>query len=440
MQSLLYNSNAIELSQANPRLLTPPIATSPVESPQMPRIHPGLPKNLELENNKKSRYDMAVRDLPIAPVPQLPTVTNKLGITQNGRKFIRAYGIVNEGAEIGPMIISRRTLLPTDVEIDLHFCGICHSDIHHAYNEWKDSIYPQVPGHEMVGLVSNIGIAVTEFRIGDKVAIGNLVNSCRQCKSCNEGHEQYCLNGGPSWVYNGHERNLGDIYPTGELTLGGYSEMIVVNKDFVLKLPNNLDLARATPLLCAGITVFTPLIQRQVRQGVVVGVAGVGGLGHLAIKMAKAMGATVIAITRTPWKLKDATALGADYAILASDDSQMRKAHGTIDLILDTIPHPHEIDLYINLLNIGGKHWILGNLETIQPFNAKKITNTNKAICASNVGGIPSTRAMLQFCSENNILADIELTPIENLRNCFDRIRSSDVKYRFVIDLKKQRI
>jgi uncharacterized zinc-type alcohol dehydrogenase-like protein len=292
----------------------------------------------------------------------------------------------------------------------------------------------------MSGIVSRVGSLVNEFKAGDKVAVGNLVGSCRVCKSCVEGNEQYCINGGPSWVYNGNERIPGELYPTGELTFGGYSDMIIVNKDFVIKLPDNLNMPNATPLLCAGITVFPPLIQRQVGPGMVVGIAGVGGLGHLAIKMAKTMGATVVAITRSPWKLKDAGRLGADHALLASDDSQMRKAQGTIDLILDTIPHPHDMDPYINLLKVGGVHWILGTLEHAQPFNAKMITNMNRFICASNVGGIPSTQAMLEFCANNGIMADVELTPIENVRDCFDRVRAGDIRYRFVIDLKKQYI
>jgi uncharacterized zinc-type alcohol dehydrogenase-like protein len=218
-----------------------------------------------------------------------------------------------------------------------------------------------------------------------------------------------------------------------------YSEKIVVHEDFIFKLPDKLPLdqmARVAPLLCAGITVFTPLFLNKVDKNTVVGVAGIGGLGHLAVKMAKSMGATVVALTRTPSKLEDCKRLGADYAVLASDDSQMKKAQGTIDLIVCTIPHPHNADPYLNLLRVNGKMWNLGVLETHQPMNMKLLTNMQRSVCASNVGGLPSTEKMLNYCLKNDVLPDIQLTTFDQVRDNFDRVRASDVRYRFVIDIK----
>lgn len=381
--------------------------------------------------------------------------------TAQSRK-VRALGVKNEDGDIGPMEVYRRELGPLDVEIELLYCGVCHSDIHHSYNEWKDSIYPVVPGHEMTGRVSNIGSKVGDFEIGDIVAVGNLVDSCRVCKSCQEGDEQYCENGGPSWVYNGHERLPGQLYPTGPLTFGGYSQMIVVTQDFVLAVPEALQdkLAAATPLLCAGITVFNPLNQAGVGKGSMVGVAGIGGLGHLAIKMAKAMGAKVIALTHSNWKKDDPTIArqlqnsGADEIVLVTDLHQIRAYKGRLDLIIDTIPHPHRLEEYLNILNNYGTHWILGVLQswttwdlqdTQAPFvdkftaiaNGKKITNFNRFIAGSNVGGIGLTKEMLDFCAKYNIVADIELIDPEEIQQAFDRIKDSDIAFRFVLDLSK---
>lgn len=416
------------------RLYTSSASVTPVTGPSAPRM---VPPNLKPEGlNKLQDFEEMTSSLPSLEAPS----------TEDPKAKVNAYGVKQECAEIGPMKIMRRKLLPADVEIDLHYCGICHSDIHHVYNEWKDSIYPMVPGHEMIGIVSKVGEEVKEFKPGDKVAVGNLVDSCRKCTSCKAGTEQYCLNGGPSWVYNGHERYAKHLLPVGELTMGGYSENIVVNKDFVLKLPKKLtqrQMASLTPMLCAGITVYTPLILNGVNKKdkkMVVGVAGIGGLGHLAIKMIKAMGAIAVALTRTPWKLKDASRLGADHVILASDDSQMMKAQGTIDLILCTIPHPHNADPYLNLLKVNGKMWNLGVLEHHQSMNMKLLTNMQRSVGASNVGGISSTKDMLAFCIKHDIFSDIELTTFENVRDCFDRVRACNVQYRFVIDIKQQHV
>lgn len=413
-------------------LPTPPSVSNPVMGHVKPRIPVQNPVG------GPSRYDAEVASLPDLPKPQLAKPFQTV-MPNNGRRAVNAFGVRNEYGEIGPLQISRRALLPTDVEVDIHYCGLCHSDIHQAYNEWKSAIYPQVEGHEIVGIVLNVGPLVTEFKVGDKVAVGTMVNSCRVCKSCESGNEQYCTNGGPSWTYNSHERFPGELLPMGEMTAGGYSDMIVVNKDFVFKLPDNLtfdQMASISPLLCAGVTVFTPLMQDRVGPGRRVGVAGIGGLGHLAIKMIKALGATAVVITRSPWKMKDASRLGADYAILASDDSQMKKAQGTLDLILCTIPSPHDMCNYLNLLALGGKMWNLGVEEPHQPPNMKLLNRMNRSICASEVGGLAATRAMLQFCMDKNITADVEIVKFDKAREHFDRVRAADVRYRFVFDVK----
>lgn len=350
-----------------------------------------------------------------------------------GREVL-AYCVNGADEPLVPAIVTRRLVGPTDVEIRLEFCGVCHSDVHHARNEWFDSIYPMVPGHEMMGKVSAVGVNVVDFRLGDRVAVGNLVNSCRHCRSCAEGRENYCLNGGPSWVYNGRERLPGELQPTGQRTFGGYSQMIVVDKDFVLHVPDNIPLDRGTPLLCAGITVYSPLVQKKIGKGHVVGVAGIGGLGHLAVKMAAAMGATVVEITQSEWKVKDAARLGANEVCFMPTDQ--KKYEGTLDLIIDTVPQPHEFDPYLSLLKVDGTLWVLGVLRKFQlDLQCKELIDKNRCIAGSNVGGIQMTREMLEFCSKHGIVSDIELIDIAYINAAFDRVVAADVAYRFVIDL-----
>ncbi len=368
------------------------------------------------------------------------TLSPNLDELSLSRQTVKAFGVPNEDNDIQRMEISRRPVGPNDVQIKLLYCGLCHSDIHHCYNEWKDSMYPMVPGHEMIGIVQKVGANVTEFEKSNIVCVGNLVNSCRSCEQCKKGNEQYCENGGPSWVYNGHERIPGELYPNGELTFGGYSQMIIVDKDFVVLFPekSELRLEAATPLLCAGITMYNPLKQHRVGPGKKVGVAGIGGLGHLAIKMIKAMGATAVAITHTEWKIKDAKRLGATEVIFSPDNAEMKYNQSSLDLILDTIPHPHNLDPYLNLLKVDGTLHILGVLEPIpQPFNGKKITNFNRKIMGSNVGGIPLTVEMLDFCSKHKIEADVVLITLEEARDAFDKVRNSEVAYRYVFDLRQ---
>jgi uncharacterized zinc-type alcohol dehydrogenase-like protein len=356
------------------------------------------------------------------------------------RQIVNGYGVTHKDAEMGPYQFTRRLLLPDDVQIRLKYCGICHSDIHHWRDDWANSIYPMVPGHEMTGIVEKVGLRVTKFKINDRVAVGNLVNSCRKCTSCRDGDEMYCLNK-VSWVYNGHDRIRLDngefeLYPTGDMTFGGYSEMILVNQDFVLKVPDNLPLDRATPLLCAGITVFNPLKQFKVGPGDVVGIAGIGGLGHLAIKFAKSLGCTVIAITHSEWKIKDMDRLGADAVIYSGDKSQMKANQSTIDLIINTLPCPYNLDDYINLLKVYGKLHTVGVLQTFDKGpNGNKLSMKNIAITSSNVGGIQLTQEMLDYCGAKGITADIETISIDKVRDGFEGVMKSEVKYRYVIDL-----
>ena len=360
--------------------------------------------------------------------------TKKSPKQKTGRTAVKAYGVKNENEDINPISITRRPLFPNDIQIDLKFCGICHTDIHHVYNEWKDSIYPMVPGHEMVGLVSHVGSAVKEFKVSDRVAVGNLVNSCRKCEACKQSREQYCSNGGVSYVYNGTDRYPGELLPSGERTYGGYSKMIVVDKDFVIRLPDKLKFEEATPLLCAGITVFSAIQQNEVK-GKTVAIAGIGGLGHLAIKFAKALGATVIAFTTTEWKIKDAKRLGADDVVFSPDQHDMKRYVGKINLIIDTIPQPHKYDPYLDLLKMDGTLWVLGTMENVPDFNAKRIIAKNTKIAGSNVGGIKETWEMLNFCAKHNIVSDVEIAKAKDIQDCFDKIRENKVKYRYVIDL-----
>lgn len=356
--------------------------------------------------------------------------------SQQDERRVRAYGTKSSEDALEPMTVKRREVGPYDVEINLKYCGVCHSDIHHARNDWSDSEYPMIPGHEMMGIVSQVGEKVVGFKNGDRVAVGNLVNSCRHCKCCAEGRENYCLNGGPSWVYNGRERKPGELKPEGERTFGGYSQMIVVNKDFVLSVPDNIPLDKGTPLLCAGITVYSPLIQKRVGKNHVVGVAGIGGLGHLAVKMAKAMGATVVAITTTEEKIDRIPDLGADKICYFPDPKSRKEHEGTMDLIIDTIPYPHSFDPYLDLLGVDGTLWMLGVLQEFRKdLNGKKLTDKNRCICGSNVGGIQMTKDMLTFCSKHNITADIEVIDIQDINTAFEDVINKLVYYRFVIDL-----
>lgn len=342
---------------------------------------------------------------------------------------VKAYGTPAADADLGPMNIQRRAVQPTDVAIDIVYCGVCHSDLHTARNDWGGTKYPAVPGHEIVGIVTEVGAEVTRFQVGDKVGVGCLVDSCRSCSSCQQDLEQYCLNGSTG-TYNGKDRFLGGH------TFGGYSEKVVVDQAFVLRIPDNLDLAAAAPLLCAGVTTWSPLVHWNVTKGTRVAVVGLGGLGHMAIKLAKGLGATVTLFSRTPAKIEDAKALGVDNVVISTDDSQMAAAKGQFDLIIDTVPYVHDINPYVTTLAVNGTLVLVGYLGPLEPMlNSVPMIMGRKSVAGSVIGGIAETQAMLDFCGEHQIVSDIELIAMQDINHAYERMLKSDVKYRFVIDM-----
>lgn len=316
-----------------------------------------------------------------------------------------------------------------DVVIEILYCGVCHSDLHNARNDWGWSIYPMVPGHEIVGCVLSVGSKVARFQPGDSVAVGCMVDSCRQCDPCEIGLEQYCKNGA-TYTYGGVDRH--DHLPT----YGGYSDRIVVSDRFVLKVPDGLDLAGAAPLLCAGITTWSPLRHWKVDPDSRVAVIGLGGLGHMALKLAKALGAQVTLFTRSPGKEADARRLGADHIVLSSDAAQMAAVIGRFDLIIDTVPYVHDINPYVPTLGIDGTLVLLGYLGPLDPMlNSSPMVFGRKAVAGSLIGGIPETQELLDFCGEHNITADVEVIRMDEINAAFERMCKGDVKYRFVIDM-----
>lgn len=342
---------------------------------------------------------------------------------------VRAYGTDNPKADLKELNIDRREATPRDVEIDILFCGVCHSDLHTARNDWGWTTYPIVPGHEIVGKVTKVGSKVSKFKVGDTVAVGCLVDSCRECDSCKKDLEQYCLNG---WVgtYGGKDKFLGGS------THGGYSEKIVVDEDFVLKVPENLDPAGAAPLLCAGITTWSPLRHWNVTEKSKVAVIGLGGLGHMAIKLAKGLGAHVTLLSRSKDKQKDAAALGADEFVLSNDEAQMEKVKGKFDVIIDTVPYVHDVNPYITTLNISGTLVLVGYLGPLEPMlNTVPLIMGRKSVAASLIGGIAETQEMLDFCGKHNIVSEIEIINMQNINEAYERMLKSDVRYRFVIDM-----
>ncbi|CAN5499901.1 NAD(P)-dependent alcohol dehydrogenase [soil metagenome] len=343
-------------------------------------------------------------------------------------KEIKAYGTEAAEAPIKPLNIQRRSVTPHDVEIDIHFCGVCHSDLHTARNEWHNSRYPVVPGHEIVGKVTRVGDHVSKFKVGDLAAVGCMVDSCRECEHCREGLEQYC-EPGSTLTYNSPDKFLNTQ------TYGGYSEIIVVNENFVLRVPENLDLAATAPLLCAGITTYSPLRHWQVGPGKKVGVVGIGGLGHMAIKLAKAMGAHVVIFTTSASKTEDAERLGADEVVLSKDKEQMKSHARSLHLIIDTVSANHDLNAYLHLLKVDGTLVLVGAPEEPLPVAAFSVIPTRRSFAGSTIGGIAETQEMLDFCAEHNITADIELIEISRINEAYERLLKGDVRYRFVIDM-----
>jgi len=343
---------------------------------------------------------------------------------------MKAFGFAafNADTDLAPFSFTRRDLLPDDVAIDILYCGICHTDLHQAHNDWKGSNYPLVPGHEIVGRVRGVGSAVKGLKIGDAVAVGCMVDSCLTCDQCVDGEEQLCRHGA-TYTYNSPDANSGGF------TYGGYSDVIVVRDKFVLRVPSKLDLKRVGPILCAGITCYTPLRIWNVGPDTRVAIAGLGGLGHMGVKLAVGLGAKVTVITTSASKIQDAKNLGAHDVLLSTDETAMKASAGKFDFILDTIPVAHDFAPYIQLLDSDGSLVVVGALDMAPSFHAGLLVRGRKNLAGSLIGGIPRTQELLEFCAEKNILPECEIVPVTDVNKAFERLVKNDVKYRFVLDM-----
>lgn len=346
---------------------------------------------------------------------------------------IHAHGYATQSptGTLVPFTFERRDPRTTDVVIDILFCGICHSDIHSARNEWGWTQYPFVPGHEIVGRVAAVGKSVSKYKVGDVVGVGCLVDSCRHCGSCNEGLEQYCDNGFTG-TYGGEDKIGGTPH---KVTLGGYANKITVDERFVLRVPKNLDPAATAPLLCAGITTYSPLKHWKVGSGHKVGIIGLGGLGHMGVKFAHALGAHVVMITTSPEKGEDAKKLGADEVLLSKNKDAMNAAQNSFDFLLNTIPVGHDVDPYMGLLKRDGTMVVVGAVEALTKVNGIPFIFRRRSMAGSLIGGLPETQEMLDFCGQHNITCDIETIAMKDVNKAYDRTVKGDVKYRFVIDM-----
>jgi uncharacterized zinc-type alcohol dehydrogenase-like protein len=342
----------------------------------------------------------------------------------------KAYSAASETSPLASDTIPRRNPTDRDVQIEILFCGICHSDLHQVRNEWRDvmpTVYPCVAGHEIVGRVTKVGSAVTKYKPGDLVAVGCMVDSDHTCPHCRDGLEQFCPN--MTLTYNSPDKHLGGV------TYGGYSDSIVVDQQFVLRVPSNLDLAGAAPLLCAGITTYSPMRHWNVTKGKNVGVVGLGGLGHMAVKFAHALGAHVVVFTTSPSKKEDALRLGADEVVVSRNANEMQKQTGSFDFILDAVSADHDINAYINLLRRDGNITLVGAPEKPLAVSAFSLLMGRRSLSGSPIGGIRETQEMLDFCGAHNITADVEVIPIQEVNEAYERLLKSDVKYRFSIDM-----
>ncbi len=342
----------------------------------------------------------------------------------------KAYSAASSTSPLASTTIARRDPTETDVQIEILFCGICHSDLHQVRNEWSGlmpTAYPCIPGHEIVGRVTKVGPGVTKFKEGDLAAVGCMVDSDGTCPECKAGFEQFCANG--QFTYNSPDKHLGGV------TYGGYSDSIVVNERFVLRVPANLDLAGAAPLLCAGITTYSPMRHWGVGKGKKVGVVGLGGLGHMGVKFAHAFGAHTVVFTTSPSKKEDALRLGADEVVISRNADEMNKHVGSLDFILDAVAAPHDINAYINLLARDGNITLVGVPETPLPVAAFGLIFKRRSFSGSLIGGIAETQEMLDFCGEHKITSDVEVIPMQKVNEAYERLLKSDVKYRFSIDM-----
>jgi uncharacterized zinc-type alcohol dehydrogenase-like protein len=340
-----------------------------------------------------------------------------------------AYAAHDRSSPLAPFTFERRDPGPDDVAMEILFCGVCHSDLHTARSEWGGTLYPCVPGHEIIGRVLAVGAEVTRFAAGDLVGVGCMVDSCQRCQPCRDGLEQYCEKGFTG-TYNSREQG------TKINTYGGYSDRIVVRQGFVLRLPEGLDPAAAAPLLCAGITTYSPLRHWKVGPGQAVGVVGLGGLGHMGVKLAHAMGASVTLFTTSPGKEADARRLGAEQVVISTDAAQMAAVAGAFDLILNTVSAPIDLDPYLRALKLNGTMVMVGaSPEPHKPPGIFDLIFRRRSIAGSLIGGIPETQEMLDFCAEHGVAADIEIIPMAAIDEAYERMSKSDVKYRFVIDM-----
>lgn len=340
----------------------------------------------------------------------------------------KAYGAQSATSAIAPLSIQRRAPKPHDVQIEILYCGVCHSDLHTARNEWGGTVYPCVPGHEIVGKVTAVGDQVVRFKAGDLAAIGCLVDSCRECDNCKEGLEQYCTVGMVG-TYNGQERDgSGNTY-------GGYSKSITAHEDFVLTLSDKLPLEGVAPLLCAGITTYSPLKHWQVGKGSKVAILGLGGLGHMGVKLAASMGAEVTMLSHSPSKAADAERLGAHHFVLTSDKVQAKACLGTFDFILDTVSADHDYSFYLGMLRTNGVMVCVGAPPTPAQVSAFNLIMGRKTLAGSLIGGIPETQEMLDYCAQHNIVSDVEVINIKDINEAYERMLKGDVRYRFVIDM-----
>ena len=365
--------------------------------------------------------------LPAIPIPDEPPSPQTY--------TAKAYAAQSPTSDIAAITIPRRTPQPKDVQIEILYCGVCHTDLHFAHNDFANSIpttYPGVPGHEIVGRVVKKGTGVTKFKEGDLAGVGCMVDSDRTCESCREGEEQYCASM-PVLTYNMPDKHLGGV------TYGGYSQSVVVDEDFVLHVPGSLNLAAAAPLLCAGITTYAPLRRAKIRAGQKVGIVGLGGLGHMGVKLASAFGANVFVFTTSANKTADAIRLGAHEVVNSKNDAEMQKHAGTFHFVLDTVPVQHNINPYINLLKRDGTLGLVGAPAEPLPLDVFGLLFARRNISGSIIGGIRETQEMLDFCGEHNVTADIEMIGMQQINQAYDRLLKNDVKYRFVIDIASLR-
>ena len=360
---------------------------------------------------------MPSTDLEVAPPKQATKTVTTAG-----------YAAHSATTPLAPFSFERREPGPPDVQIDILYCGVCHSDLHTARNEWTNTNYPVVPGHEIVGRVSKVGSQVKKFKEGDLAGVGCMVSSCGHCASCKAGLENYCENV-PEFTYNSEDKHLGGM------TYGGYSMSIVVDESFVLRIPTNLNLAAVAPLLCAGITTYSPLRHWKVGKGHKVGIVGLGGLGHMGLKLAHAMGAHVVLFTTSAHKVEDAKRLGAHEIVHTRDASQLEKHVNSFDLIMDTVSAEHDLNIYLNLLKRDATMVLVGAPEKPVPVAAFSLIPKRRQFAGSMIGGLPETQEMLDFCAKHNIVSDIEIIPIQKINEAYERMLKSDVKYRFVIDM-----